>query len=308
MGYIGPSTLSWSFSRKTHFDSCKRHYFYYRFWMQDAKIKWLLYEMRYITTLTMMRGAVIHEVIAQALRSLKDGVKVTAEEARSNVTQLLRERYMESQKRLWHIDNRPPGRKISQITNLLEHYYRFPDTVERAKEAQQVAWHCIDNLIGSELWREIASSDNDNWKEIDDGAFPSFDLDGIKVYATIDFAYLGDKPTIIDWKTGTPSEQDRRQLTVYSLYAEWKWGWVPTQTRLAAVYLQPRLMVDDFSPSVQDVASVKQEVKDSFAEMLELEPAYGPANIDDFPLTEDTNHCRWCRFQGICEGARRLSG
>jgi hypothetical protein len=295
-----PSTLSWSFSRKTHFDSCRRHYFHDRFWGQDPKTRWKLFEMRHISTLAMLRGAVVHEVISRALRSIRLGLDVDLETAKQSVSEIIREKYMESQKRLWHIDNRPPDRKASNITNLLEHYYEFPDIGERAREARAVAWQSVENLMGSDIWREIAASDPKRWMEIDEDSFPHFDLDGIQVYTKIDFAHCNGNPTIIDWKTGAESEQDRLQLVLYSLYARAKWEWELELTDLAAVYLYPEFRADLFRPTQEDIRAVKDEAKHSFGEMLALEPAYGPADIEKFPKTDNENNCHWCRFRGMC--------
>ena len=296
-----PATLTWSISKKTHFDSCKRHYFFHRFWGQDPKLRWQLFEMRNLTTLTMLRGQVVHSVIADALQKVRLGQKISSQDAKRNVTQVIRERYMESAKRLWHIDNRPEGRKASQITSILEHYYKFPNMNERARDAQQVAWKCIENLLESDIWQEISNSDVEQWKEIEDESFPSFDLDGIKVYTTLDFAYINETPSIIDWKTGSKSEQDRKQLTLYSMYAKWKWGWELSETKLTAVYLHPELSVDTFVATDDDIEAVSMEAKQSFEDMCEIEPAFGPADVEAFPKTMDTYNCQWCRFQGICQ-------
>lgn len=293
-------TLSWSFSKKTHFDSCRRHYFYHRFWTQDPKLKWWIYEMRNLTTLTMLRGQVVHDVIAEALKAIRLGQTVSAKTARDNVTALLRFRYGDSARRLWHIDNRPPGRKQSEITSLLEHYYKFPNMNDRARDAQQSAWGCVTRLVESDFWANIAGSSPSDWVEIEDESFPSFDLDGIKIYTRIDFAHSNGSNTIIDWKTGAQSDQDRRQLMLYSLYAQSKWEWDPLETKLAAVYLQPDLTIDTFSPTLSDLAALHDEVKVSFEQMMELEPAYGPADINLFPMTTETRNCAWCRFMGVC--------
>ena len=261
--------------------------------------------MRSIITLTMLRGQVVHAVIAEALRSVRIGQKVDAQMARRRVTELLRARYMESAKKLWHIDNRPPGAKASQITNLLEHYYHFSDINELARNTQQVAWLCVNSLMNSQVWGNIVESDSANWMQIDEIDFPSFDLDGIRVYAQIDFAYKGTQQTIIDWKTGAKSTTDREQLILYSLCAKQKWGWNPLQTKLCTAYLQPQFELEEFTPAQGDIDELESSVKASFAEMLELEPLSGQANIEDFPMTEDIKNCQWCRFAGVCEGAKR---
>lgn len=295
-----PSSLSWSFTRKGRFDTCARRYFYDRFWGQDPKIRWKLFEMKNITTLAKLRGGIVHEVISRALRSIRLGLEVDLETAKQSVHEIIREKYMESQKRLWHIDNRPPGRKASGITNLHEHYYNLPDIGDRAREARQVAWTCIENLLSSDIWKQIAASDPKQWMEIDEEGFPSFDLDGIRVFAKIDFAHSNGNRTVIDWKTGSPGTENRRQLTLYSLYSQAKWEWPPEETDLAAVYLYPKFTVDLFRPSIDDVDAIKAEVKESFEELLALEPAYGLADEEAFPTTDDKRKCEWCRFRKMC--------
>ncbi len=173
---------------------------------------------------------------------------------------------------------------------------------ERAREAQRTGWTSIENLLRSEIWREIVDIDPVNLISLEEPEFPTFDLDGIRVYARIDLAYAADAPTIVDWKTGTPEESDRRQLALYSLYAQSKWGWEPTQTSLVAVHLQPELTVARFTPTLDDIHSISAEVKRSFSEMAELEPAFGDAEIDDFPPNADRRRCEWCRFRGLCTG------
>jgi len=295
-----PSTLGWSISRKTHFESCRRHYFYHRFWGQNPKLKWKLYEMRNITTLKMMEGSVVHSVIAEALRSTRLGINTTPEIARHNVTGLLRSKYMESQRRVWHFDNRPQGRKLSDITNLFEHYYNVPNVHERAREAQKHAWTCVDNLFGSDLWQQIVDSDKGSWMEVEDGSFPSFELDGILVWAKPDFALSAPNPTIIDWKTGRPAGSERTQLALYSLYAARKWDWNPLETDLKAVFLHPELTEEAFRPTEIDIEQLREFVRGNFEEMMKLEPAYGPADIELFPKTDNLTDCAWCRFRGMC--------
>lgn len=300
-----PSPLSWSFSRKTHFDDCKRFYFYDRFWGQDPVNRWKLYEMRCITTLKMLGGAVVHSVIAEALQAAREGRPMEAAQARKRVTDIMWSKYQESENRIWHKSNRPPGVKQSDITNLLEHYYGFPDVKAQAKQVRDNGLLCIDNLFRSDLWNSIVNGDKDRWREIDEDGFPKFDLDGITVYARTDFAFVGDEPTIIDWKTGWPGECNRMQLTVYALYAQSQWGWKPEETRLVAAYLQPEIRLERFTPTPQDIEETEAMIRSSFAAMLEFEPAYGPADISRFPIRDLPDHCKWCRFQGFCEGAKR---
>ncbi|MDH7601036.1 MAG: PD-(D/E)XK nuclease family protein, partial [Armatimonadota bacterium] len=298
------SEFCWSFSLRAHFESCRRHYFYYRFWDRDPKNKWKLYEMRNITTLVMLRGIVVHEVIAESLRAVKTGESLSLDDAVELVTAKMRQRMRESYYRLWDISNRPPGTKQSQFTNLLEHYYGFPDTEQRAREHRDIAQNCIRNLLHSTFWREIISTDHERWQTIDDRPF-FFNVGEFRTCAKLDFAHCHSEPTIVDWKTGHAGTDDRLQLTFYSLCGECKWGWDPTRTRLIAVYLYPSLEIQEFKPTTDEVDRVVSLVKESCHQMSLLEPEPGePADITRFPVTDDIWNCKWCRFQGICEGAQ----
>ena len=235
-----PSDAAWSFSRKSMFENCRREYFYYRFWGQNTKSKWTIFEMRRITTLQMLKGLVVHKVIVEGLKRAKFGSKLSLEEAKELVTLIIRTKYMESKRKLWHISNRPQGKKVSDFTNLFEHYYEHSGVDERAKKARVSAWESIENLWKSDLWNQIINSSPSQWATVDSEEYPSFDLDGIKVYATIDFAHNIDKPTIIDWKTASEGSADISQLVLYSLYAQKEWGWNPTDTSLKLVYVSLR--------------------------------------------------------------------
>jgi len=298
-----PATLCWSISKYREFERCRRAYFYNRFWGQDPKTSYQLYKLRMITTLPELRGEVVHSVITEMLRSIKTGQAISLDAAKERVTDLLRQRFIESAKRLWHRDNRPPGRRMCEFTNLFEHYYKFPDAVERVREARLIARSSLDALTSSQLWSEIVSSGPSKWSYNDEDTFQSLDLDGIQVYTKIDFAHTNGIPTIIDWKTGEQTDQDREQLMVYALYAKSRWDWNPTQVQLSAVYLYPEFTTYSFTPEADDLLKIERLIKTSFEKMLRLESAHGPANIDLFPPTENTAFCQLCRFREICSAS-----
>ena len=294
-------TLSWSVSTKKRFETCKRRHFYHRYWGQAPSTRWKIYEMRCITNLAKLRGEAAHAALGGALRGVRLGHIIDINTAKQSITEMLRCKYQESYRKMWATLESRRGRKWSEICNLHEHYYNHEDTAQKTRDARQVAWKCVENAMGSDLWRQIVTSDPKQWMEIDEDNFPSFDLDGIKVYTKIDFAHQNGKPTIIDWKSGSKNEADRGQLMVYALYAQAKWGWDPTQMTLAAAYLYPDYEIQEFTPSHEEVESTRESIKHSFDEMLALESALGRADIDDFPVTDDKRACTWCRFRGLCE-------
>ncbi len=295
-----PATLCWSISKHREFERCRRAYFYNRFWGQDPKTRYQLYKLRMMTTLPALREKTVHTVIAKMLHSIKTGQNTSFDAVKELLTDFLRKCFIESAKRLWHCDNRPPGRKMHEFTNLFEHYYKVPNAVERVREARRIAWSCIENLISSQLWNQIIGSDPSRWLEIEKETYRSFDLDGIQVHAKIDFAHKNGIPTILDWKTSEQTDLDREQLIIYALYAKSRWDWNPTQVQLSAVYLYPEFATDSFIPTTKDLLNIEKLIKTGFEEMLELEPAYGPANIDLFPPTKNTANCLCCRFREMC--------
>ena len=158
-----PSTLTWSFSQKAQFDSCRRGYFYHRFWGQDAKLKWRVFEMRNLSTLTMLLGEVVHEVISHALASSKLGIKIDSTTAKRTANRHNAEALRGiGAKAVARRQASGRSSKPSQITSLLEHYYSFSNMNERAREAQRTAWTSIENLLRSEIWREIVDIDPEN--------------------------------------------------------------------------------------------------------------------------------------------------
>lgn len=263
-------------------------------------MRWKIYEMRCITTLAKLRGSVVHDILGGSLRGVRHGVNVDLQTAKNGVTEILRAKYQESYMRIWDSFEKRQGRKPSEICNLHEHYYKFNDVAVRTRDARNVAWTCLESAIGSVIWDSIVNSDPKKWMEIDEDDFPNFDLGGIKVYANIDFAHQCDKPTIIDWKTGPKYPSDRKQLAVYSLYAKARWDWEPTETTLVAAYLYPEYQLDAYVPEAGEVEEAADMIKRSFDEMLALEPAFGNADIENYPMTQDKRCCEWCRFRGIC--------
>lgn len=263
-------------------------------------MKWNIYQMRCITTLAKLRGGLVHDIISGALRAVRHGRLVNIEEARQNVTDILLQKLRESYYRIWADYDRRQGRKQADICNLHEHYFGYPDVDQKARESRAIAWQCLENAMGGELWESIVNSDPKEWMEIEEEGFPHFDLEGIKVYSIIDFAHKCDQPTIIDWKTGAPIPSDREQLLVYSLYAESRWGWKPEEIALKAVYLYPDYRIEESRANAEEIESAKQMIKQSFDEMLSLESAYGPVDMNDFPCADNSRYCEWCRFRKLC--------
>ena len=129
--------------------------------------------------------------------------------------------------------------------------------------------------------------------------FPSFDLEGIKVYAVIDLALCGKNWfRIFDWKTGTPGSADKTQLAVYGLFAAREWGWDPEKVKFTFVYLSPETVKQEESITSGDIKETQKLIKESYAEMLALYNGGSPA-AEDFPQSPGAR-CGRCRYRELC--------
>jgi hypothetical protein len=106
----------------------------------------------------MLKGQVVHRVIANSLRTVADGGNFNPEAAKASITDLIRKPYMESQRGWWDINRRPEGIKASQVTSLFEHYYKVVDAEvmnQRARDARDHAEASLDTLFASDFWNEL---------------------------------------------------------------------------------------------------------------------------------------------------------
>jgi len=293
----------WSMSLSRSFKRCKREFFYDVFWGQDERWKWHLYEMRRLRNLKAFRGIAVHDVIANLLEKSRRGERVEKAEALAEVVGVLHRGFTESSSGWWNRDLRPPNLELKDITCLIEHYYQFDKDLVNAEFEKQLehAKRCVENLFELDVWQKLLRSDPKRWMAIDRTQPLSFDLDGVRVILKLDFACEFGARRVVDWKTGAPSNSDRFQLVLYSLYAEKQWGWSPpTSTKLTAVYLYPEASRADFCATEQEIQSVCSTVKHSFSEMMEPLHRTGRADENDYPRTESSATCPVCRFQGVC--------
>ena len=78
------------------------------------------------------------------------------------------------------------------------------------------------------------------WLEVDAGVeFSTFMLDGVKVFAIPDFAYVDadGSPVVVDWKTGKVREGYDEQVLGYALYVSQRYRLPMEKVRASLVYL-----------------------------------------------------------------------
>jgi CRISPR/Cas system-associated exonuclease Cas4 (RecB family) len=218
----------------------------------------------------------------------------------------MREDYVHSaRKAYWREKNR------RDFAGLAEHEYSEGIPNEEWKRNWEAAKAALTWFLGSR-WMALAQAlPKDRWLEVDNKNFDEtvFQLDGVRVFAIPDFAYVDDDgaPVVVDWKTGRAREGYDEQVLGYALYLSVRYGFPVEKVKASLVYLN-----DGVEQLVQvDLAAVetfKAYFRKSVARMRELlvDPAGNvPRAEAAFPMTDDAAACGRCVFRRVCgrEGA-----
>lgn len=298
MGAI-QNEFSWSFSRHRSFNLCKRLYYYsyYGFWggwdeSGDEPAR-RLYRLKQMSTLPMLVGSLVHEIISRVLDGLKRGKEIAVEDAQADVIRLFKLKWRESKSGEWKEN---PKWKV----NLFEHYYDKEVTRDDLLRARETMVDSVRGFYDSDSYRFIKSISPREWltkEEID-----AFEFEGTRVWVKIDFAARrGKKIYVYDWKTGREVSEDETQLAVYGLYAMDRWAIDLDNLRLFDIYLKKQLPVKvKLNESI--VSGAQEVISRSIQEMKGFldDEAGNRASIENFPLTDDTSVCRRCFFKEVC--------
>lgn len=296
--------LTWSASRDNLFKRCRRAYYYQYYgswggWESDCSERTRkLYILKNLTTLPMWAGSITHEVVAQALKNYaQTGNEIRAGALQARARMMLRSGWVDAVQRKW--EQRP------KKTNLFELYYgngkSLPqDDTERVKET---VYGCLQAFASSAVLGEIVATPYANWKPVD--TLASFQLEGLKVWVAVDFAYTDPegKLRIVDWKTGKEKTDSLGvQLACYALYANEEWFAPLEGVRLFGVFLKENARVSEYPVHADTLVGARDYILGSSAEMRSLltKVETNSAREDDFPCCESERTCRRCNFREVC--------
>lgn len=304
-----PRELGWSLSRARMFEECPRRFYYHYYFSkagyapdapEEAK---LALEMKTMKSLDMWVGEVVHQTIQWVLEQAHDGTIASEQEARSDVRRRLSDGWRGSKQQLWRMN------PDDVCPNLFEHYYSLEVGSAVTDRLKTKALVSAANFMASEILEWITHTPTDRWLPID--KFASFRLDGVLMYVKFDFALRGDDQlTVYDWKTGAPTPDEDRQLTLYAMYTSDRWH-IPIQNvKVCAAHLQPTLELNERFADEIDLDKTRSYLKQSFQTMVKhlRNPARNIAAMDDFPMTGNLLRCVRCNFKGICEQGKQASG
>ncbi len=312
MGRELVNELTWSVSRDRLFRQCKRAYYYnyYGSWggwdsaVADERTR-KIYILKNLQTLQMWAGGIVHESIAESLRSYA-AKKALIEPSRlfASARRKLRKGWLEAVNREWLT--------VPKKTNLQELYYGNGVDVpsEQTERIKDKIYGCLEAFAESSLLGEIIAASYMNWKPVD--ILDSFLLnDELKVWCAIDFAFFDEsgRLRILDWKTGAEyAEELRLQLACYALFARQKWHISLERLRLAGVFLGDHGRVSEYSLDADLLNEVENTILRSVEEMrgLLIDPVGNQSREDDFPTCDDKRICGRCNFREVCPAAPAL--
>ena len=233
--------FSWSKSRHEKFQDCRRAYYlhYYGSWggWEDAAHPELrqLWVLKKLANRFNWAGNVVHAVIKDALLEVRAGRRPDAARAITRARFIMREDYKHSRARAYWQE-----RRRLEFMGLMEHEYGEPLPDSEWKRI----WDSVEAALSwffQSPWLERARAlQAQQWLEVDEGADHSwFEMEGVKMFAIPDFAFLDDAGniTVVDWKTGVPHTGYEDQVVGYALYLAHRHRVEPHQIRCRLVFL-----------------------------------------------------------------------
>ncbi len=298
--------FSWSKSRHEKLQECSRAYYlyYYRSWggwgagaPSDVRELYLLKKLGNRFT---WAGSMVHDALRDALLDWRAGREVVPEKVVDRALTTMRDDFRFSRGKSYRTQK---GRKA--FSGLVEHEYNEPLPDEAWKQNAETVRSALDWFFQSR-WPVLARGlKPTQWLEVDAGAeFSSFTLDGVKVFAIPDFAYVDadGAPVVVDWKTGKMREGYDEQVLGYALYVSMRYRLPLEKVRASLVYLndgvEHQVQVDENA-----VAGFKERFAQSVARMRGLlaDPATNtPKDESAFPQSDNAAVCARCVFRRPC--------
>lgn len=298
--------FSWSRSRHEKLTECLRAYYfqYYASWggweREAPEHARTLYILKKLGNRYTWAGGVVHDAIKDALLDVRTGKTPDVATAISRAQRLMRGDYVHSRaKGYWRSKHR------KEFAGLIEHEYDdgTPD------EAWKKNWENVEAALRwffASHWIDTARAlKPEQWLEVDAGFEHSqFVLEGVKVFAIPDFAYLDDagNPVVVDWKTGKAREGYDEQVLGYALYLATRYRHPVENVSAKLVYLNEGLE-QTVQVDPEAIASFKGHFQQSVDQMRSLlvDAANNlPKEEDAFPMTERLESCARCNFRRIC--------
>ena len=293
--------FSWSKSRNELFNECKRKYFFNHYgswngWDNNEKDRTKrIYYLKQLNSKEIWLGQIIHEVIKYTLAQIRSGQKMSLSYATAILRKKFENGFRESSVKKYN------GFK-SNLHKFLEDEYDLKISDEEKKELLKKAENCLTNFYNSDTFIEIKNTPVSDWIFLEN--FLSFNLEGNKIFLSMDFAMKKeDKVIIYDWKTGKERSTDfDLQLTCYALYISEKFRIAPKDI-ITKIFNLSINKEDTYEINETKLIEIKNYIKNSIRQMqLLLEDIKNNIACEEKFPKEEGFYCSRCNFKKICSG------
>ena len=292
--------FSWSRSRDSAFQECRRKYYYHYYgawggWEATATEEVRrLYVLKQLASRHQWAGRAAHDAVEMALHAFRDGRNIPVEPFIRDVIERMRGE--------WRGSNAGRYRDNPKLVALFEHEYRIELKPEAWQALSRNVAACLRNFFALPLVATIRKTAVEHWS-IEHWS-KVFEFEGTQVWMAPDFGFWTDdgRLALVDWKTGGSNPEGTSfQLGCYALYANEVLGVEPARVDLYEANLREPLV----TPLRWDDArleGIKEQLRLSIRSMKAY-LADSEANVAvmaDFERTEDLRICKWCNFRAVC--------
>ncbi len=296
---------SWSSSRKSTFDECKRRYFYNYYlshngWEEEVNEESKqAYRLKKLTGLHLMLGSAVHEAAEYACKVITSTGKLPEEgELIEIVRNLLNNAWVESRDNMNEWMTNPGKYKM-----LHEFYYNGkPDKkiIDKIKEKMEIV---IPNMINSDSFGEIVK-DSCEVKITEN--MDTFNFLETPIYAIPDLVFerFDGKWVVVDWKTGKEHDSHLNQISVYSMYLREKHN-ISEDDIIGKIEYLLTGKSKEVLISSELLESARENIKESISDMKKAlaDPDNNiPMQKHEYPLAKHKRLCPWCNFYEMCKG------
>ncbi|HPJ71844.1 MAG TPA: PD-(D/E)XK nuclease family protein [bacterium] len=283
-----------------------RYYRHWGGWEPDADpLTKAAYRLGKMTTMPIMVGQAVHEVLARHFRALRNGQPRSLDP--EEPVRMLRRVWKDNLDEKWRLNPKkfPP---------LFELYYRRVPPREKLLGYAEQARGAVRACREMPLLGRLASLAREDflWVDTAGGAFSEatrFPVGSFEAIANPDLVVrLEGAVTAFDWKTGKSRSEDRLQLEVVGLWIDARIG-SAAGARGSLVYLGSG-EVDTFDLDDR----TRELARETVVRDMERMGAYLrdpgenlPLDMEQFPMQNNKKMCDYCQFQEICHPIREVA-
>lgn len=294
---------SWSISKMKVIEGCYREYYYTYYgshngWLKDASLEAKLsWRLKKLSNIWLIFGDKLHIVISKILKSNSKDIKTSElvnymRKTLNNVVFESKEKYESGS---W--DEYPKGEMLQ------EYYYNGKLNSKDILEIKRRIEDCSKNFLLCKTYKDLLRDDC-KLLEADEGKFEYIFIHGIKVFTLIDSLYI-DKDgyyVIVDWKTGQPSEYDKEQLLIYSIYVMERYGVSLDKIKGRLEYLLNGEGIE-YEFSLEEIEEIKNRVKKDLLvidNFLQDPINNEPKSKVFFRKCDNYKKCNSCKYKKLC--------